>query len=102
MAEPESPESAPDPDSLTFEEAFRTLTEMAEALEQGGLTLAEATAKYAEGMSLVKLCNRLLDEAELKITTLKDSYTDSPDVPDDDPAWDDDPDLDGPALKEEV
>ncbi len=97
MAEPESPEAAPDPNSLTFEEAFRTLSEMAEALEQGGLTLAEATAKYAEGMGLVKLCNRLLDEAELKITTLKDSYTDSPDVPDDDPAWDDDP-----AFKEEL
>ena len=97
MAEPESPEAAPDPNSLTFEDAFRKLSEMAESLEQGGLTLADATAKYAEGMSLVKLCNRLLDEAELKITTLKDAYTDAPNVPDDDPAWDDDP-----ALKEEV
>lgn len=98
MAEPEIPEAAaPDPDSLTFEEAFRILTEMAESLEQGGLTLAEATAKYAEGMGLVKLCNRLLDEAELKITTLKDAYTDSPNAPDDDPAPDD-----GPAFKEEV
>ena len=102
MAEPESSEAAPDPNSLTFEEAFRTLSEMAEALEQGGLTLAEATAKYAEGMSLVKLCNRLLDEAELKITTLKDSYAGSPALPDDDPAWDDDPDSDSPVLKEEV
>ena len=91
MAEPESPEAARDLDSLSFEEAFRTLSEMAEALEQGGLTLAEATAKYAEGMGMVKLCNRLLDEAELKITILKDSYTDSPTVPDDDPALSDDP-----------
>ena len=97
MAEPESPEAAPDPNSLTFEDAFRKLSEMAESLEQGGLTLADATAKYAEGMSLVKLCNRLLDEAELKITTLKDSYTESPNVPDDDPAFDGDP-----ASKEEV
>jgi exodeoxyribonuclease VII small subunit len=87
MAEPDSPEAAPDPNSLTFEDAFRKLSEMAESLEQGGLTLAEATAKYADGVSLVKLCNRLLDDAELKITTLKDAYTDSPDVPDDDPAW---------------
>ena len=102
MAEPESPEAAPDPNSLTFEEAFRTLSEMAEALEQGGLTLAEATAKYAEGMSLVKLCNRLLDEAELKITTLKDSYSGSPNVPDDDPARGDDPAFDDPVFKEEV
>ncbi|MCH8107043.1 MAG: exodeoxyribonuclease VII small subunit [Chloroflexi bacterium] len=91
MAEPNSPEAAaPDPNSLTFEEAFRILSEMSESLEQGGLTLAEATAKYAEGMGLVKLCNRLLDEAELKITTLKDSYTESSTAPDDDPAQDDD------------
>ena len=90
MAEPDIPEVAPDQNPLTFEEAFRTLSEMADSLEQGGLTLAEATAKYAEGMSLVKLCNRLLDEAELKITTLKDAYAASPGAPDDDPAFDDD------------
>ena len=89
MAEPESPEAAPDPNSITFEEAFRKLSEMAESLEQGGLTLAEATARYEEGMSLLHLCNRLLDEAELKITTLKDAYADPEgiEVPDDDPAF---------------
>ncbi len=99
MAEPECPEAAPDPNYRSFEEAFRKLSEMAESLEQGGLTLAEATARYAEGMSLVQLCNRLLDEAQLKITTLKDAYTD-PDsigVPDDYPAW-----VDDPVSKEEV
>ena len=90
MTEAETPEAAPDQKPLTFEDAFRKLSEMADSLEQGGLTLAEATAKYAEGMGLVKLCNRMLDEAELKITTLKDSYSDSPNVPDDDPEWDDD------------
>ena len=89
MAEPESPEAAPDPNLLTFEEAFRKLSEMAESLEQGGLTLADATARYAEGMTLVQRCNRLLDEAELKITTLKDAYAepDAIGAPDDDPAW---------------
>ena len=90
MTEAETPEAAPDQNPLTFEDAFRKLSEMADSLEQGGLTLAEATAKYAEGMGLVKLCNRMLDEAELKITTLKDSYSDSPNVPDDAPEWDDD------------
>ena len=61
-------------DSLSFEEAFRRLGEMATSLEDGGLTLADATARYEEGMSLVRRCNKLLDEAELKITELKDSY----------------------------
>ena len=63
-----------DVDTLSFEEAFQQLGEMAASLEDGGLTLAEATARYEQGMSLVRHCNKLLDEAELKITDLKDSY----------------------------
>ena len=62
-------------ESLSFEEAFRRLSEMAESLEQGGLTLDEATARYEEGMSLVQRCNQLLNEAELKISNLKDALT---------------------------
>ena len=61
-------------ESLSFEEAFRRLSEMAESLEQGGLTLSEATARYEEGMSLVRRCNQLLNEAELKISNLKDTH----------------------------
>lgn len=64
-------------DSLSFEEAFRRLSGLAESLEDGGLSLGEATTRFEEGMSLVRRCNRLLDEAELKITTLKDAYTPS-------------------------
>ncbi len=64
----------PPVDSLSFEEAFRRLGEMAESLEQGGLTLAEATARYQEGMELVLRCNRLLNEAELKISSLQDAH----------------------------
>ena len=67
-------------DSLSFEEAFRRLSDMAESLEDGGLTLAQATARYEEGMNLVGRCNHLLDEAELKITNLRDSF--SPSSPD--------------------
>ena len=61
-------------ESLSFEEAFRRLGEMAESLEQGGFTLSEATARYEEGMSLVRRCNQLLNEAELKISSLKDAH----------------------------
>ena len=63
-----------DINSLSFEDAFRRLGEMAGSLEEGGLTLAEATTRYEQGMSLVRHCNKLLDEAELKITDLKDAY----------------------------
>ena len=61
-------------ESLSFEEAFQRLSEMAESLEQGGLTLSEATARYEEGMSLVQRCNQLLNEAELKISNLTDAH----------------------------
>ena len=74
MADSQEPGVAPEVNLLSFEEAFRRLSEMAESLEDGGLTLADATSRYEEGMSLLRRCNQLLDEAELKITTLRDAY----------------------------
>ena len=62
------------PDEPGFEDAFRQLAEIAERLEAGGLTLAEATSRYEQGMKLVQRCNQLLDSAELEITTLRDNY----------------------------
>ena len=59
---------------LSFEDAFRQLAEISEGMEKGGLTLAEATARFEQGMKLVQHCNHLLDKAELEITQLKDSY----------------------------
>ncbi len=68
--------SAPggDVESLSFEDAFRQLSEMAAQLESGGLTLDEVTARFDMGMRLVQRCNQLLDTAELEITRLKESY----------------------------
>ena len=75
MAGINEPEQEKNIDALSFEEAFRRMAEMASSLEDGGLTLAEATSRYEEGMSLVRRCNQLLDEAELKISNLKDTYS---------------------------
>ena len=61
-------------ESDSFEHSFQRLSEMAEQLEAGGLTLAEATTCFEEGMRLVQFCNQLLNDAELKITELKESY----------------------------
>ena len=63
-----------DAESINFEDSFSRLNEMAEQLEAGGLTLAEATSRFEEGMKLVQTCNELLNNAELKITELKESY----------------------------
>ena len=74
MANPK--DSSPDEhaDSPSFEDSFHRLSEMAEQLEAGGLTLAEATSRFEEGMKLVQFCNDLLNNAELKITELKESH----------------------------
>lgn len=63
-----------DAESVSFEDSFHRLSEMAGELEAGGLTLAEATSRFEEGMKLVQFCNELLNNAELKITELKESY----------------------------
>ena len=79
MADTPNTDTDPEPEGLTFEQAFQKLGELAESLEAGGLTMAETTAKYEEGMVLVRRCNLLLDQAELKITTLRDAYAQPPD-----------------------
>jgi exodeoxyribonuclease VII small subunit len=89
---PESPESKSPPElaDLTFEEAYRRLGEMVESLENGGLPLAEATGLYEQGMALVQRCNHLLNETELKITQLKESFNAPSDL--DELTWDEDED----------
>ncbi|MBU18120.1 MAG: exodeoxyribonuclease VII small subunit [Chloroflexi bacterium] len=74
MAKPKNSSPKYDAESINFEDSFRRLNEMAEQLEAGGLTLAEATSRFEEGMKLVQTCNELLNNAELKITELKESY----------------------------
>ena len=80
-------------ESPSFEDSFHRLNEMAEQLEAGGLTLAEATSRFEEGMKLVEFCNELLNNAELKITELKETYraVEAQEVLDD---FDDDPEAD--------
>lgn len=72
-------------ESLAFEEAFQRLHALVEALERGGLPLDQTTGLYQQGMSLVQHCNRLLSQAELKITQLHDSYS-ALDLEQDEPA----------------
>jgi exodeoxyribonuclease VII small subunit len=101
MAEQLDSESRPDPtalnpetqnaESLSFEEAFRRLGEMVDSLESGGLPLAEATIIYQRGMGLVRRCNQLLNEAELKITQLTGDLGET--APTDILEWDEDPEV---------
>lgn len=74
MARPRNSSPKEDAKTPSFEESFLRLSEMAEQLEAGGLTLAEATSRFEEGMKLVQFCNELLNNAELKIAELKETY----------------------------
>lgn len=74
MAKPKDSSPKEDAESVSFEDSFKRLSEMAEQLEAGGLSLAEATSRFEEGMKLVQFCNELLSNAEQKITELKETY----------------------------
>ena len=89
MAESKEAPSLGDLESLSFEEAFRYLGEMVESLENGGLPLTQATDLYQQGMELVRRCNQLLNEAQLKITQLREDDED-PTMADRGPDWEED------------
>lgn len=60
-----------------FEALYQRLDETVQKLENGGLTLEESVAMYEEGMKLAKRCQELLQEAELKVTRLQESFEES-------------------------
>lgn len=59
---------------LTFEGALTRLDETVQALEKGGLSLADATKLYEDGMKLARICNETLASAELRITRIQTAY----------------------------
>lgn len=56
--------------NLTFENAMSRLNEIVKSLESGASSLDDALKLYEEGVSLVRFCNRMLDNAENKIKML--------------------------------
>ena len=55
---------------LAFEEALGRLDELVTVLEEGGTPLEEALALYEEGVRMAEYCQRMLDEAELRLQRL--------------------------------
>lgn len=58
-----------------FEALYKRLEEAVSKLEEGGLTLDESLALYEDGMQLAHRCQGLLQQAELRITRLQESFT---------------------------
>ena len=56
--------------TISFEDAMKELEQIASQLEKGDLNLDQAVAKFEEGMKLSKACNKILEDAEKRISIL--------------------------------
>jgi exodeoxyribonuclease VII small subunit len=56
---------------LSFETALAKLEGIVESMESGDVPLADLLAKFEEGNTLLRHCEKRLKEAELKIEQLK-------------------------------
>ena len=54
----------------SFEEQMENLEKIVVELENGNLNLDESVNKFEEGIKISKECNKILEEAEKKITIL--------------------------------
>ncbi len=62
--------------SRSFEASLRKLEGTVRRLEEGNLTLDEATSLFEDGMRLASRCNELLSAAELKVSRLRSGFSD--------------------------
>ena len=54
----------------SFEDNMEKLEKIVTDLEKGNLNLDDSVEKFEEGMKISKECNKILEEAEKKITIL--------------------------------
>ncbi len=72
-------------DEPSFEEALETLESIVDQMERGDVPLDRLIARYEEGDKLLKICEKRLRNAELKIELLKENVKGEPDFEDFDP-----------------
>ena len=68
---PKSASAASAAKEVPFEEALKKLESIVEQMESGELPLETMTARFEEGVRLVKTCQKRLEEAEMKISKLE-------------------------------
>lgn len=56
--------------SKSFEEKMEDLEKIVTELEKGDLNLDDSVSRFEEGIKISKECNKILEEAEKKITIL--------------------------------
>lgn len=57
-------------EKLTLEQGMMELEKTVRLLESGDLPLEQSMALFEQGVSLLRRCNKLLDETELKVSQL--------------------------------
>ena len=60
---------------FVFENAMGRAEEIAEAIEQGEIGLEESIKQFEEGMTLIRKCRKVLEDAEMRIQTLEASLS---------------------------
>ena len=74
----------------SFEELYKQLEETVNRLEQGGLSLDDSLASYEVAVALAQQCQQMLEQAELRITRLRESFAVSDGAGDYDADWETD------------
>lgn len=64
------PETRPDPDSLSYEQAVEELEHIVEQIESGEASLEESMKLYERGTCLLRRCRSVLDQAEQRLSEL--------------------------------
>ena len=54
----------------TFEENISRLEQIVRAMERGDVALEESLKLFQEGTELVRVCEKLLDDAQLQVTKI--------------------------------
>ncbi len=57
-------------EDMNFEDAMKSLEQIANELENGELSLEQSVDKFEEGIKISKKCNEILEKAEKKISIL--------------------------------
>ena len=62
----------------TFEESAERIEEIVKLLERGDAPLDKSLALFEEGAKLIKVCGKMLDEAEQTVIRLQKDTNDEP------------------------
>ena len=58
-------------DELTFEKAAERIEEIVRSLERGDAPLDKSLALFEEGAGLIRICGKMLDDAEQTVVRLQ-------------------------------